>query len=112
MLKTKLKQPSINDVGSMSLMTLVEGIPNLYFVILLNSNLIFDYYREFINCTVNIQINDIRKLPVIIPNKVQLEFCKKIFDKILKIKKNQNDVINLNLLEKDLDLFIDKLYGI
>ena len=93
-------------------MTLIEDIPNLYFVILLNSNLIFDYYREFINCTVNIQINDIRKLPVIIPDATQLEFCKKIFDNILQIKKSQTDTSNLIYLEKELDLFIDKLYSI
>lgn len=68
LLKTKLKTKSVNDVGSMSLISVVTAIPNFYFVILLNSELLFGYYREFINVTVNIQINDIRQLPIIIPD--------------------------------------------
>ena len=114
LLKTKLKQPSINDVGSMSLMSLVEDIPNSYFVILLNSNLIFDYYREFINCTVNVQINDIRKLPIIIPTNEQIMQCKSLFDEIITLKKvdvSSNSVINrIDKIEHQLDEFINSLY--
>jgi len=79
LLKARLKNKSINDVGSMSLCSLVENLPNNYFVSILNSNLIFDYYREFINCTVNIQINDIRQLPIIIPNESQCREIENIF---------------------------------
>ncbi len=73
LLKVKLKQASVNDVGSMSLMPIVKTISPYYIIALLNSNLIFDYYREFINCTVNIQINDIRQVPIKIPSDIQLE---------------------------------------
>ena len=44
LLKVKLKQASVNDVGSMSLMTVETNISNRYIIGLLNSNLIFDYY--------------------------------------------------------------------
>ena len=68
LLKVKLKGESVNDVGSMSLYT-TNILSNKYIVALLNSNVLFDYYREFINCSVNIQVNDIKQLPIIIPTK-------------------------------------------
>ena len=89
LLKTKLKVKSINDVGSMSLSSIIENIPDFYFVILLNSNMLFDYYREFLNITVNIQINDIRQLPIIIPFQDQLKTYKVLFDEIVSIKKQE-----------------------
>ena len=73
LLKAKMKSAPVNDVGSMSLTTLLTNIPNYYFVSILNSDYIFDYYREFINCTVNIQINDIRQVPIVIPVRQELE---------------------------------------
>jgi hypothetical protein len=75
LLKAKMKNKSVNDVGSMSLSSIVDYLPNYYIVTLLNSELLFDYYREYINCTVNIQINDIRQLPIIIPTNKQLDIC-------------------------------------
>ncbi len=59
LLKVKLKGASVNDVGSMSLFPLSNLCTSKYIIALLNSNLLFDFYREFINCSVNIQINDI-----------------------------------------------------
>ena len=116
LLKVKLKQKSINDVGSMSLTSVIDNIPNFYFITLLNSNLLFDYYREFINCTVNIQINDIRQLPIIIPNNKQIEKFKKLFDKIYYITKNESDLetkkADILALEKLLDLYVNDLYSI
>lgn len=81
LLKAKMKSASVNDVGSMSLKTLLNNIPNYYFVSILNSDFIFDYYREFINCTVNIQINDIRQVPVVIPARQELEKLEPLFKK-------------------------------
>ena len=43
LLKVKLKQASVNDVGSMSLFPLL--LSNNYFVTVLNSNLLFDFIR-------------------------------------------------------------------
>jgi len=70
----------------MSLFSLLDAVPNYFLITLLNSEIIFDYYREFINCTVNIQINDIRQIPIIIPTKKQLKNIDTIFDKAYQIK--------------------------
>ncbi len=48
LLKAKMKVKSVNDVGSMSLSSCVDGVPNFYFVSLLNSELLFNYYREYV----------------------------------------------------------------
>ncbi len=56
----------------MSLFPLSNLCSSKYIIALLNSNLLFDFYREFINCSVNIQINDIRQVPIIIPSALQL----------------------------------------
>lgn len=96
----------------MSLMSTIDSVPNFYFVTLLNSNIIFDYYREFINCTVNIQINDIRQIPIIIPSKEDLSICKKHFDSIVEQKHCSDTNSNIAKLEKELDLFICRLYSI
>lgn len=87
LLKVKLKQASVNDVGSMSLMPIIGTISSNYIIALLNSNLIFDYYREFINCTVNIQINDIRQVPIIIPQPNQLNNLDRLTNRAITIKK-------------------------
>lgn len=116
LLKAKLKNKSVNDVGSMSLSSLVEEIPNSYFVIALNSELLFDYYREFINCTVNIQINDIRQIPIIVPSAEDLKKCSPLFEEAVKIKKsalgNSNAEIDLAKVEDSLNNYISELYGI
>ena len=111
LLKAKLKQKSVNDVGSMSLSSIIDKVPNYYLITLLNSNILFDYYREFINVTVNIQINDIRQLPIIIPNQAVLEKIKLLFDKIVELKKqNYNDKIND--IEMKINNIVNILYGI
>lgn len=118
MLKVKLKQASVNDVGSMSLFPLL--LSNNYFVTVLNSNLLFDYYREFVNCTVNIQINDIRLLPIVIPSKKQISKIDDIFRKAYNIQTSvfsnviTTDVAKtqLSLLQHDVDNCINELYGI
>ena len=104
LLKAKLKLASVNDVGSMSLMPILEELSSKFIIGLLNSNLIFDYYREFVNCTVNIQINDIRQIPIVIPQKEQLKVFESLVDKAISIKKSaleidsETDCIDSNLL--------------
>ncbi len=120
LLKTKLKVKSVNDVGSMSLSSIIDKIPDFYFVILLNSDILFDYYRDFLNITVNIQINDIRQLPIIIPSQEQLEIYKKLFDEIIVIKKQElNGIINditfenrIKTKEFELNKLVNELYAI
>jgi hypothetical protein len=118
LLKTKLKVKTVNDVGGMSLLSIFDSTPNFYLVTLLNSEVLFSYYREFINCTVNIQINDIRQLPIIIPTKEQLDICYKKFQKAINLKKEYYDNFlqeagidsKLTEIEYNLNKFTEKLY--
>ena len=99
----------------MSLISKSKYLSNAFFVSVLNSNIIFDYYREFINCTVNIQINDLRQIPIIIPDKKDLAKIEELFQKIYNCKK-QHFIKNDKLLhipeESELDLLISRLYSV
>ena len=120
LLKAKMKSASVNDVGSMSLSSICNAIPNYYIVCILNSELLFEYYREFINCTVNIQINDIRQLPVIVPSKNNLEEILPYFQKAVELKKkvaknkaSEQDIQPaLKATENKINEFIENLYAI
>ena len=120
LLKAKMKSASVNDVGSMSLTTLLNNIPNYYFVSILNSDFIFDYYREFINCTVNIQINDIRQVPVVIPSKIELQKLEPQFKKAVELKQlaakttaNEENISDeLSQIEQNINDFVESLYGL
>lgn len=104
----------------MSLMPILEELSSKFIIGLLNSNLIFDYYREFVNCTVNIQINDIRQIPIVIPQKEQLKEFESLVDKAISIKKSaleidsETDCIDSNLLliEDEIDHAVLSLYRI
>lgn len=117
LLKVKLKQASVNDVGSMSLMPILKFVSSKYIIALLNSNLIFDYYREFVNCTVNVQINDLRQIPIIIPNNQILNKINELIDKAIAIKKSarQSDETDsfdksIAYIELEIDKIVEQLY--
>lgn len=104
----------------MSLMPIMAELSSKFIIGLLNSNLIFDYYREFVNCTVNIQINDIRQIPIVLPQREQLKVFELLVDKAISIKKSaleidsEADYIDTNLLlvEKEIDKAVLSLYRI
>ena len=118
LLKVKLKQASVNDVGSMSLIPTLNIVPSKYIIALLNSNLLFDYYREFINCTVNVQINDIRLMPIIIPTTKVLEKFISLTNKVISLKNSKcshherdlNFKEELYSIEMKLDSLVNDLY--
>ena len=118
LLKVKVKNPSVNDVGSMSLSSLTENVPNFYLICLLNSDLLFDYYREFINCTVNIQINDIKQVPIIVPSKKELDRLKELYDKAVLVKKKElkgelsefDSQDKVASIEKEINNIVGQLY--
>ena len=114
LLKVKMKSASVNDVGSMSLCSLLESVPNYYIVSLLNSNLLFDYYREYLNCTVNIQINDIRQIPLVIPTEEELKQIQILFKEAYRNKKNNSyeNSQELLVIERNLDIQVNHLYRI
>jgi hypothetical protein len=118
-IKCRLKGQSVNDVKSMSLYD-ETGIGDKYLVLLINSFLSFKTLREFINGTVAIQMNDIRKLPIKIPTESELKAFNTKFDECLVIKKQYfADVIDrkemnqkLKPIEAEIDQMVNHLYGI
>jgi hypothetical protein len=119
LIKARIKEKSVNDVGSMALYPLID-LPIWFYVFLLNSSIIFDYYRNFINYSVNIQINDIRQLPIIIPTPEQLKEFEDIFDRAVDIQKKkfsgqiseEKAEEELEKIQKELDEKVLKLYKI
>ena len=110
LLKVKRKEKSVNDVGGMSLSSIVNLVPNNLIIALLNSEFLFDYYREFINVTVNIQINDVRQLPIMIPEQVELLKFNMLFDDIVEVKNQEHlDMSVRNLKILDLESKLNKL---
>ena len=72
------------------------------------------------NCTVNIQINDIRQIPIVIPEKGELKIFESLVDKAISIKRSslemnsETDFIDASLLlvEKEIDNAVLSLYRI
>ena len=94
----------------MALYTLDDSLISTKFLVtLFNSYFIFLFKRVFINSSSAFQINDARLLPIIIPNKQQLKFFEKIFDKALYLK-NEEQYRELNELQKIIDIQVEKLY--
>ena len=120
LIKCRLKSKSVNDVASMSLYPATDTVTTRYLVCLINSFFQFNYLRTFINNTVNVQINDIRQLPIIIPNSQQLINFENLFDSAYEIKRKQFDqqisdeIANqkLKVIQSKLDKMIYRLYEI
>lgn len=87
-IKCKLKQRGIPDVASMSLYSICSKTPDYYIVTMINSAICGMVYRRFLNATVNVQINDIKALPIPVPNTEQLAECKRYFDAAVKIQQD------------------------
>lgn len=118
-IKCRIKGKSINDVASMSLYNSEEASIDYtkFFVAILNSSFIFYFLKTFINNTVNLQINDIKQFPVIIPTQKQLESFEKLFDRAYasQVEKFQDGVDNeayLLEIQKELDAMVYELYGL
>ncbi|MDI3545398.1 MAG: hypothetical protein PWP68_815 [Rikenellaceae bacterium] len=120
-IKCRIKTKSINDVASMSLYTINDKLlPNFYFVYIMNSRFLFNFLKNFINESVNLQINDIRQLPVIIPTDDELKKYKVIFDRAVSIKKDKfagkiaedEAEKQLELIQKELDKEVEEMYMI
>ncbi|WP_051132427.1 Eco57I restriction-modification methylase domain-containing protein [Thermodesulfobacterium thermophilum] len=120
-IKCRIKEISVNDVASMSLYTkhlLVSN--NKYLVSILNSRFLFNFLKEFINTSVNLQINDIRQLPIIIPTPEQLKEFELIFDRAKRVQEEKfsgkitekEAEERLEKIQKELDEKVLKLYGL
>lgn len=119
-IKCRMKDSTINDVGSMSMYPSTITCSTKYLVSLMNSKLFFHYLKAFINQSVNLQLNDIRALPVIIPTLDQIKTFEDIFDRAYAIKVQQfddkitGDVADKQLagIQKELDEKVYDLYKI
>lgn len=110
-IKCRLKGRSINDVASMSMYSDCN-IPATYFVSLLNSKFMYDYLKTFINSTVNLQINDFRLFPILIPAKDQLDTLISLCNTAVEIKQTTNSQADWDLIQQQLDNLVYNLYGI
>jgi len=119
-IKCRIKDKSVYDVASMSLFDVMTSIPSYYLVSLINSSLCGFIYRNFLNNTVNVQINDIRMLPVVVPTNEQLKNCKILFDQAVSVQKKFFDNIidederdrNLQVVQNKIDNLVYEIYGI
>jgi hypothetical protein len=117
--KCRLKDNTINDVGSMALYDEID-IGDYYYVCIINSFLAFKTMREFFNSSVNITTNDIKKLPIKIPSATELDAFKSKFDECLTIQQQyfNGDLEKvearklLKPIELEIDEMVNKLYGI
>ena len=87
-IKCRYKGQSINDVASMSLYSMCH-LPISFFVSVLNSSLLYEYLKVFVNASVNLQINDIRQLPIVIPTQEQLRELESIFNEAYRIQQEK-----------------------
>ena len=119
-IKCKEKKAGIHDVASMSLFELTSKVPAYYLVTMINSSLCGYFYRMFLNNTVNVQVNDLRMLPVIVPSEEQLIESKKLFDDAVKVQKaffnqeissdeREKQLINI---QTDVDNLVFGIYGL
>jgi hypothetical protein len=115
-LKFRISAGGVNDVGGMSLHSVLKSISEKYIVCIGKSRLISRYTESFVNFTVNFQMNDARQIPIIIPTKAQLEMFEILFDLAVKLKKEEN-ASNLNEIDnkllgiqEKLDKMVKELY--
>ena len=110
-LKCRKKEKSIHDVKSMSIFGVSDSVEEDYIITLINSTFISYYVDNFVNNTQTFQINDARQIPVIIPQKEENEQAVKFVTKAIRIKKGEvlaNE--SLDTIQKEVDLYVEKLY--
>lgn len=118
-LKSRIKEESVHDVTSMSLTSINSKIDNRYLVCIINSKFISEYQEDFLNNTSHFQINDARKIPIVVPSTKIAEKFINIFSSAEKIKNSfyrdkisqdeHNDA--LIKIEKENNLLVEKIYG-
>lgn len=87
---------------------------------MLNSRLLYEYLKVFVNASVNLQINDIRQLPIVIPTQEQLDELESIFNEAYKTQQEKfakhiaesSTLQSLEALQNRLDSLCLSLYGL
>ena len=110
-LKCRKKDKSIHDVKSMSIFGISDLLSEDYIITMINSTLISYYVDNFVNNTQTFQINDARQLPIIIPTPENDEKARDIVASAIKIKKGYTiENFTLDSIQKDVDIFVEKIY--
>jgi hypothetical protein len=119
-LKSRIKLKSVHDVKSMSLFNLSDKISTKYIICIINSSFASEFQQEFYNNTSSFQINDARKIPIIIPTTTGLLEFNDVFDRACALKEQEfseeltKDVTmqKLNAIQIELDEMVYSLYGL
>ncbi len=119
-LKCRLKEKSVYDVKSMSMFVNNKLFSDKYIVCIINSKFISEFQQNFLNNTSSFQINDARKLPIVVPSKKTIEEFDFLFDEAKKIKlsyfkniiSDQKHFKELEKIQTELDTKVEKLYNL
>jgi hypothetical protein len=119
-IKCRKKQKTVHSTESMTLFSTINYIPEYYMICIMNSRFVAYYVDSLINTTSHCTTGDAKLIPIVVPTDEQLIFFKSLFDKALKIKKNelmdlisrQEAVILLEDIQKELDIALNDLYRI
>ena len=87
-IKSRLKLSSVHDVKSMSLFSSTSLVSEKYIVCILNSKFISEFIDSFLNNTQTFQINDARRIPIIVPSNNLLKEFEELFEKAFMVKNN------------------------
>ena len=111
-LKCRKKERSIHDVKSMSIFGACKLLSEDYIITLINSTFISHYVDNFVNNTQTFQINDARQLPIIIPTLADDKYAKKIVSNAVKMKKENSMDKVFNEIQRYVDSYVEKIYGL
>lgn len=71
----------------------------------------YDYLKTFINASVNLQINDFRALPIVIPSQIQMEQTMSLFRQAFELQKQGNFSSN-SFIQANINAQVEKIYNI
>ena len=111
-LKCRKKDKSIHDVKSMSIFGVSNLLSEDYIITMMNSTLISYYVDNFVNNTQTFQINDARQLPIIIPTLEDDKRAKTFVSKAVKLKKEQAKDNAFDVIQKEVDFYVEKIYNL
>ncbi|PID90191.1 MAG: hypothetical protein CSA97_04150, partial [Bacteroidetes bacterium] len=121
-IKCRRKGRTVNDVKSMSMYaqpgitadpTICDSLDlwtSFYIAVLSNQCFIPRYIKSFISTTETFQINDGRKIPIVIPTPSQLKAVHALVDQAIAIKKGESKA-NRQKVEEDIEDLIATIYG-
>lgn len=121
LIKARLKGKSVHDVKSMTLFNQADEVTFSTEIILaiLNSQLMSHLTHEFLNSTSTLQINDARRIPLVVPTESSHRRLKGLVTEAISIKKRQfvetsrkGDLQKLTEIENEIESELRPLYGL